>query len=80
MQQLSSNPNSTPIQLIDKLKDLNKQQTVYATYDNHAPQFSSDTIEPFFSSMGNSYMIGRILGILIVCILALFILKAMDFF
>lgn len=71
-------PNTTSSNIITDLEHLKKQGEKYSKYDDMAPKFKSDKIiEPFFAF--KNIMFDKILIILIVGLLAIFIMKAMEF-
>ncbi len=73
-------PNTLTSNLIDQLKGINEQGRKYARYDKHAPEFKyepSEMIEPFFTF--KKFMFDKILIIFIIGLLAIFIMKAMEF-
>ncbi len=71
------NPNTPASNILGNLKSIIKQSDENSKYDTHVPSFKSDTIEEFFTI--KKYMFDKILIILIICLLALFILKFMDY-
>jgi len=92
---LVDNPNSTSANIMDNLKGIINQSKENSKYDQKAPSFKTDlpinslennenentqTIEEFYTL--KNFMIDKILIILIILIiglLAIFIMKAMDF-
>ncbi len=78
-------PNTETSSLIDELKSIHSQGRKYAKYDIHAPSFKIDlndpddeeTIEQFFTF--KKFMFDKIIIILIIGLLAIFIMKAMEF-
>lgn len=92
---LVDNPNSTSANIMDNLKGIINQSKENSKYDQKAPSFKTDlpinslendendenkniqTIEEFFTL--KNFMFDKILIILIIGLLAIFIMKAMDF-
>ena len=74
-------PNSPTSDLIKNLKNISNQRKQYAMYDENVPLFKSDpsekVVEEFFTF--KKFMFDKILVILIIGLLAIFIMKAMDY-
>ena len=83
--QIIDDPNSTTSDMIKNLKGIGDQREKYAKYDEKAPSFKSDpateesqeAIEEFFTF--KKFMFDKIIVILIICLLAIFIMKSMEF-
>jgi hypothetical protein len=76
--EIIENPNSITSKIMDDLKNIENQRKKYAKYDSEVQNFKIDesnkeNIEEFF--IFKDFMYGKILILLIICILALFIIK-----
>lgn len=67
-----ANPNSKTSSLVDELNHISKQNNVYSQYDTKVPDFEDDELVERFTE-ANSYMLRKILVIIIICILTFII-------
>jgi hypothetical protein len=79
MDNIVTDPNSKSSNILSNLKHLKNQGSEYSKYDTLSPNFDPDdsVIESFFTF--KKFMFDKILIILIIGILAIFIMKCMDF-